>query len=394
MPNQPIKKNILASDYYKNNPYVDHEETEYILIIDGTGLLKGSIVDSPYNSNGIRTGWIKNYMWKIRHLLQKRPFSKIFCAWDGQNSGLLRYDLYPDYKKNRDKNYSEYDRQMQIYVHNVLERQKKKDEKLAKAKDKEKYLSRLDVEKQQNEDFQKCKMLLHELLEDLFFRQIQDNAEGTESDDIIAYIVLNKLPNQKIYIITGDSDLHQLISEDVAVYNPKKKEFYHTANYMEKREIPLENILVEKVFIGDSSDSISGVKGLGEKNMKNYYPELYSEPVTIEKIVEKTKLLLLEKPKIRVLNKIIEEYENGDIELRRKIINLKEPILGKEIKFELDELMESPLDPNDRNFENVYKILSREEMTEINNTSFFIPFKRVIEKERHFYKNSGYTIIN
>jgi len=398
MVTQPIKKSILESS---NNPYLHHEEPEYILIVDGNSLLKGSMVKSPRNSNGVRVVTIMNFLWKIKILLHKRSFSKIFCVWDGQNSGLLRYDLYPDYKKSRKKNYSEYDRQINAFVYSILDREKKKREELAKQKNQEKYLQSQQNQEEEREDFERCKLLLQELFEYLFIRQIQDDTEGTESDDIIAYIVLNKLPNQKVYIITGDSDLHQLITSDVAVYDPKKKDIYHTGNYQEKHGIPLENILVNKILRGDSADNISGIKGLGEVTIKKYYPELYSNIITIEKVVEKTKLLLenatTDKKSTKVFNNIIEEYENGSLELRDKLINLKKPLLGNQIKDELDEIMDSPLDPSDRDFDNVYKIITREELTDLqgnNFSSFFLPFKRLIEKEKHFYKKSGFTEID
>ena len=133
--------------------------------------------------------------------------------------------------------------------------------------------------------------MIQELLEYLFIRQIQDDAEGTESDDIIAYIVLNKLPNQKIYIITGDSDIHQLISEDVAIYNFREKEVYHVGNYKEKFGIPVENVLIHKILCGDTSDNIKGVRGLGPAKREKYYPELYTNAITIEEIVKKTRSL-------------------------------------------------------------------------------------------------------
>jgi 5'-3' exonuclease len=392
--NQPVKKSVTENS---DNPYLPHEEPEYILIIDGNGLLKGSMYDNcPSNLNGIKIGWIMNFLWKIRTMLDQRTFSKVYCTWDGENSGILRYNLYPDYKKNRHKNYSEYDRQINAFVYNVLERQKKKNEILEKQKDKEKYLQREKQKEQENENFIKCKMLLHEMLEDLFIRQIQDNAEGTESDDIIAYITLNKRPNHKICIITGDRDIHQLINEDVAIYDHRKKMVYHVGNYRKEFGMPIENILVEKILCGDSSDSIAGVKGLGDKTIEKFYPELYSDVITIEKIVEKTKLLMEEKP-LKVFQKLIEEHEDGSLELRRKIIDLKEPLLGREIKDELDELMQSPLYPDDRNFDNVYRIINREEITDLKGdkfSSFFTPFQKLIAKEKLFYKKSGFSEIN
>ena len=391
---QPVKKAILEI-----NPYLQQEETEYILIVDANGLLKGSLIESPLNSNGVRIKWVMNFLWKIKTMLHKRPFSKVYCVWDGKNSGILRYEIYPDYKKSRKKNYSEYDRKINAFVFSMLERQKAKEEELAKQKDKEKYLQNQQRREQESEDFEKTKLLLQELLEYLFIRQIQDDAEGTESDDIIAYIVLNKLPNQKVYIITGDSDIHQLISDDVAIYDFKRKDVYHIGNYQEKRGMPIENILISKILCGDNSDDIRGVKGLGEKTREKYYPELNTDIFTVEKLIEKTKLLIentTDKNALKVFNKIIEEYNDGSFELKEKIINLKKPLIGNQIKDELDELMESPLDPCDRDFENVYRIVIREELIDLqgnNFSSFFLPFKRLIEKEKLFYKKSGFTYI-
>ena len=120
---------------------------------------------------------------------------------------------------------------------------------------------------------------------------------------------------------------------------------------------------------------------------------------SVEKLVEKTKLLLeneKDKRALSVYHNIIEEYENGSLELRKKIINLKEPLLGAQIKYELDELIESPLDPDDRSFDNVYTIISREEITDLQGNqfaSFFAPFKKLIEREKFFYKKSGYFAI-
>ena len=122
--------------------------------------------------------------------------------------------------------------------------------------------------------------------------------------------------------------------------------------------------------------------------------------ITIEEIVKKTRLLIENtkgKGDLNVFNKIIEEYEDGSLELRDKIINLKKPLVGNQMKIELDEIIQSPLDPYDRDFDNVYRIITREELTSLqgnNFSSFFIPFKKLIEREKLFYKKSGFTEID
>ena len=58
---------------------------------------------------------------------------------------------------------------------------------------------------------------------ELYIRWIFD--EKTEGDDLIAYYVKNKKPNDKVVIVSGDEDLTQLISDTVCIYNPRLKKF-------------------------------------------------------------------------------------------------------------------------------------------------------------------------
>jgi len=377
---QPVKKEVLETDYYKNNPYIRKESDEYILLVDGHSLLKLSMVNKTINSKGELIGPITQFLWKIKAMMHKRDFNHVYVFWDGDNSGLMRWELYSGYKKNRLKQYSDYDRNMNAFVRNVLNH-KEKTEKEVEA-EKERY------------EFTRLRLLLHTMLEDLFVRQVIDNLDGTECDDLIAYFCLNKNDNQKIFIMTTDFDIHQLISDSIMIYDFRKKEFFHKGNYKEMCGIPHENIMLKKVLVGDVSDNITGISGLGIDTLCKYFPEIQEKPVTLSQILEHAKQINSERKKpLKVIDNMLNEVTSDErenvYEINEKIINLKKPLLGKQVMYEMDEIMNNPLSVDDRNIENVYKIIIDNEINELTGnafSSFFMPFKKLSNKEREFYK--------
>ncbi|MDD3734890.1 MAG: 5'-3' exonuclease H3TH domain-containing protein [Candidatus Pacebacteria bacterium] len=97
--------------------------------------------------------------------------------------------------------------------------------------------------------------------------------EGFEADDIIATLV-KKINNQikdtiQIYILTGDLDTLQLVSENVKIYTLKKgikDTIFYTPKEVENRFGLTPGQIVDfKTLRGDPSDNIPGVKGIGEK---------------------------------------------------------------------------------------------------------------------------------
>lgn len=94
--------------------------------------------------------------------------------------------------------------------------------------------------------------------------------EGVEADDVIGTIA--KRSGMKTFIITGDKDSFQLVDENVSVLFTKRGitelEEYNAANFTEKTELIPSQIIDLKSLMGDSSDNIPGVKGVGEKTAK------------------------------------------------------------------------------------------------------------------------------
>lgn len=89
---------------------------------------------------------------------------------------------------------------------------------------------------------------------------------GYEADDIIATLAYTLHRNNEIVIASSDKDMNQLLVYDnVKIYNPAKKEFFDSDDCFEKFKIHPENFTFYQAFVGDASDNIQGIKGVGPK---------------------------------------------------------------------------------------------------------------------------------
>ena len=94
--------------------------------------------------------------------------------------------------------------------------------------------------------------------------------EGVEADDVIGTI--SKHAGVKTFIITGDKDSFQLVDENVSVLFTKRGitelDELNAENFTQKTELVPSQIIELKSLMGDASDNIPGVKGVGEKPQK------------------------------------------------------------------------------------------------------------------------------
>ena len=96
--------------------------------------------------------------------------------------------------------------------------------------------------------------------------------DGIEADDILGAIAKKEgKKGNKIIILTGDRDYFQLVDMNVNIRYPKtimgKTEYIIYDNYKMNEEYGLtpEKLIEVKALMGDASDNIPGVKGIGEK---------------------------------------------------------------------------------------------------------------------------------
>ncbi len=157
--------------------------------------------------------------------------------------------------------------------------------------------------------------------------------EGYEADDILGTVAKKNTQNNIFtYILTGDKDSFQLISDTTSIIIPTTKmgkteyTIYTPSLLKEKQNIVPCQIIDIKSLMGDSSDNIPGVKGIGEKtaynliwkydNLENIYNNIENLDVTPkikEKLVEDKEMAFLSKTLATIdTNAPIElSYENS-----------------------------------------------------------------------------------
>ena len=197
-----------------------------IILIDGNGLIFRAFYATShgmsFSSGGIPTNAIYLFASILMRLIEKRDFDDILVALDSPGK-KFRHQEYSNYKANRK-----------------------------------------EVPPELKAQFEPIKTFLN--LCNIKTIEI----EGYEADDVIGTIAKNsKSHGVKLEVFTGDRDLFQLINENVTINMMKKGlsevEPFNESHLHEIYGILPSQIIDLKALMGDSSDNIPGVKGIGEK---------------------------------------------------------------------------------------------------------------------------------
>lgn len=203
-----------------------------LILIDGNSIGYAAHNARELKSNGRQVQAIFFTLKMIKKVLDEfgGEFNQAIILWDSR--AKWRYALHPAYKGKRDDS-------------------------------PEKKASR-DAYKAQVPDIRKSLALLG--LEQMF-------AQNEEADDLGAALVHNRKPGQKILLVTGDKDWLQMVSDDVSWYDPREEGQLITAqDFHSKTGFPnVVQFSQAKAILGDSSDNIPGVDGLGEKAVTNLF---------------------------------------------------------------------------------------------------------------------------
>ena len=395
---QPIKKKIQET-----HPEMIQEKPFYTLLVDGNSLLFSCMADPKVNSDGIHYGGVFQFLLQLKMIMSKREFDYIYVFFDNEFSGVLRWQIYPQYKANRDKHYenygvSDYMKAVNAKVHSMMSYFKQKNGTAKKNNDRKKS----DWDKFIDANFDRERDILCKYFNELYIRWNID--EVTEGDDQIAYYCLHKKPNEKIYIISADMDLAQLLADDICIYNQKEglKKFITNKNFYENFGYDYRNVLVKKVFTGDSSDNIGNISLLSEDGFFKLMPEAKKREITIEEVKDRAQKLIDErisekKKPLKLHENIVngvsnKEYAGDFYEINKKIIDLKYPLLSDEAKEEMDAMMHAPQDPEGRSFKNLSAMIREDNIEELMGdtkfASFFAPFKSFADREIKRYKES------
>ena len=240
------------------------KELSSILIIDGLNtFLRSFTMINHINPDGHHIGGLTGFLKSIGYAIRMCDPTKVVIVFDGVGGSNARRNLFPEYKANRNAN--------RMTNYSIFQ---------SKAEEQE------SINNQMERLIQYLKCLPVTIV----------GIDGLEADDIIGYLATKFEKHdetQRVTIMSADKDFLQLVTDKVHCYSPVKKKIYTPKDVLEEFSVSSYNFLNYKVLMGDASDNIPGITGLGPKKLIKLFPELSSDvKVTVEGIIEKSAELI------------------------------------------------------------------------------------------------------
>jgi len=277
-----------------------------VLLIDSMNtFLRSFAMINHMNPSGAHigglTGFLKSIGFAIRHI---KP-TRVILVFDGTGSTTNKKNLFPEYK-----------------AHRKLQR-----------------ITNWDGFNDKNDEAESIENQLVRLIQYLRCLPVSLlSIDKVEADDVIGYIT--KRTENEVHIMSADQDFLQLVTPKITVYSPIKKKFYTPKLVKEEYGLEAYNYLNQKILMGDNSDNIPGVKGLGPKKLFKLFPELEGTSViTLENILKKSKELVNE----HGLYGNIINFEK-QLLINQELMDLSDPIMPEDSTIEINEVINN--EPN------------------------------------------------
>lgn len=130
---------------------------------------------------------------------------------------------------------------------------------------------------------------IHKVTELMGIRKM--DLKGYEADDLIGSLTCWSEKNKaQVIVISSDKDFAQLVGSHVKLYDPMKDIYYDTEGVQKKWGVRPSQIVDYLAIVGDSSDNIPGVRGIGQKGAQKLlleYESMDSLYSNIDKVPEK-----------------------------------------------------------------------------------------------------------
>jgi DNA polymerase-1 len=310
----------LLDNVKEEEQTTSEEHGERILIIDGLNLfLRNFAVLNYINSEGTHIGGLGGFLRSLGSLVKQLKPTSVYVIFDGVGSSINRKNLLPEYKSGRNIN-----------------RVNKK--------------SFTDLDQENESKTDQIIHLIH-YLQCLPINLLSQ--DGVEADDIIAFLSkeLTKNSKNKVYLVSADNDFVQLIDENISIYRSVEKEFITPEYVKEKYGVHPHNFLIYKTLMGDNSDKVGGVKGLGPGKFQKLFPEVLGEGViTLDDVYN----ICAERFKEHIIYcRALEDFDN--LRKAHKIMDLSNPMLDDQEKgYILDQVKDSPYELDTETFLRFY----------------------------------------
>lgn len=211
--------------------------SQKIVLIDGHSILNRAFYGLPdlTNSEGLHTNAVYGFLTILFKILEEETPEYLTVAFD-VHAPTFRHEMYAEYKGTR---------------------------------------------KPMAEELRQQVPVMKEVLKAMGIKTIE--CAGLEADDLIGTLSARcEKEGMEVSVISGDRDLLQLATDHVKIRIPKTRqgrtevEDYYAADVKERYQVTPSEFIDLKALMGDSSDNIPGVPGIGEKTAAKIIVEYHS----------------------------------------------------------------------------------------------------------------------
>ena len=211
--------------------------SQKIVLIDGHSILNRAFYGLPdlTNSEGLHTNAVYGFLTILFKILEEETPEYLTVAFD-VHAPTFRHEMYAEYKGTR---------------------------------------------KPMAEELRQQVPVMKEVLKAMGIKTIE--CAGLEADDLIGTLsACCEKEGMEVSVISGDRDLLQLATDHVKIRIPKTRqgrtevEDYYAADVKERYQVTPSEFIDLKALMGDSSDNIPGVPGIGEKTAAKIIVEYHS----------------------------------------------------------------------------------------------------------------------
>ena len=303
MPYENILKNLKETPPRALN--------DHILIVDAMNMLIRSFsLLKAMNPTGTHIGGLVGFLRSLGYVTRIFDPTRVLVVWDGKGGSGNRQNIDPNYKAQRATS--------RITHWGLYDTKEEETESL---------VSQL----YRTQDYIEC-LPIHQL-----------SLEKLEADDIIAFLAKQaSKTNKKVTIISSDKDFLQLIDKNIEVYAPVKKKTYTIDNVKDEIGVLPQNYNIVKALLGDNSDNLPGVKGLGIKTILSEWKSFaYDSNASLQDVWDHCETQMdQDKPK-KIFAKILHNWDR--VMTNYKLMDLHDTVLDEKEKKYITDILKSSI---------------------------------------------------
>jgi DNA polymerase-1 len=198
---------------------VNFDPKKTVFLIDGSSFLYRAYYSMRplHTAKGVPVQAVYGFCRMIKKLMDKFDPAYMALVWDSKGK-TVRHEMYPEYKATRQAAPSDLFEQKEFIIR---------------------------------------------FANDIGLKQIQQ--QGIEADDLMYSVAKERsAEGATVVLITSDKDMAQALNDTTVIYDTFKEKIIDRAAFFAEKGFPADRLVVYFALVGDASDNIPGVKGVGK----------------------------------------------------------------------------------------------------------------------------------